>query len=183
MKAGVRILAVAAAPIKKRDTMLIGVVSRADTVEGILTTRVAVDGTDSTERIAEMLNGSRFKEQVRLIATNGIGLAGLNVLDMRRLEKLTGTKVLSVTRRKPHPAQLIKALRAFSRIEKKDVTVRITIVKGVTAVNNFRASGFYLQTTMAKADAGKFALKSVSLLRLAHLIASGIATGESSGRI
>ena len=183
MKAGVRILAIAAAPLKKRDTLLVGIVSRADMIEGILTTRVTVDGTDSTERIAKMLNSSRFNEQVRVIATNGIGLAGLNIIDVQKLEKQTGTKAISVTRRKPHPKELVKALRLYSKQKGQDVKQRIKLVDSVTKMNEYKAEGFYVQTGMTKADALLFLANASKLLRLAHLLASGISSGESKGRL
>ncbi len=45
-------------------------------------------------------------------------------------------------------------------------------------------SGFYVQHVgIGKKDAASFLETSIKLLRLAHLIASGVSGGESSGRV
>jgi len=183
MKEGVRIMAVSCAPLEAKRTLLVGVVSRKGYVEGVLSTHVTVDGTDSTDAIAKMLNTSRFREQVRLIAVNGIGVAGLNILDIPRTERITKTKVLSITRGKPHPSKLINALKVFSKLEKEDVKSRLQLMKNLKNLNEFRHKGFYSQTSLEKADANRFVPEAFELLRVAHLVVSGIAKGESRGRI
>ncbi len=183
MKEGIRIMAVSCAPLERKRTLLVGVISRMGYMEGILSTYVAVDGTDSTDVIAKMLNGSRFGDQVRLIAVNGIGIAGLNILDINGVEKKTKTKVLSITRGKPRPIELIKALKTYSKLEKVDVEDRVQLVKGLKNLNKFKLEGFYSQTSLDKADAKRFIPEAFELLRVAHLIASGVSKGESKGRI
>jgi uncharacterized protein len=183
MKEGVRVLAVACAPTEKKRTLLVGVISRKGYVEGVVSTSVAVDGTDSTERIARLINGSRFREQIRILLLNGLGVAGLNILDVEKFEKISSAKVLSITRKRPHPTLLIKALRAFSKQEKKDVNERLELVKRISKLKCHKADGFYLQTTLDKESALRFAGNAFEQVRLAHLIARGIASGESVGRI
>ncbi|MFI5412945.1 MAG: DUF99 family protein [Candidatus Micrarchaeales archaeon] len=183
MKEGIRILAIACSPLKRKKTLLVGLVSRKDYIEGLISTYVTVDGIDSTNKIAKMLKESKFNDQVRLVVMNGIGIAGLNVLDVKKFEKLTSTKVLSITRRKPRPDELIKALKVFSSMTKTDVKERIMLVEKLNELNTFGIQEFYLQTSLSKADSKKFVLKAFELVRLAHLIASGIESGESKGRI
>ncbi len=183
MKEGVRVLAVACAPTDKSKTLLVGIVSRKGYIEGVLSTHVAVDGTDSTEKIANLLNGSRFKEQVRTVVMNGLGVAGLNIIDVGAFEKATKTRILSITRKKPRPNELIKALRAFSKQEKADVSKRIALVEKIKKINCVKAGNFYMQTTLEKGDATKFVDDAFELVRLAHLIARGVSSGESKGRI
>ena len=183
MKSGVRILALACAPLKGRDTLLVGIVAKNSIIEGIVSTSVQVDGTDSTKKIISLINGTRFGEQIRLVAVNGLGIAGLNILDVEKVQKKTGVKILSVTRNKPHPSELITALKTFSKLEKKDVSERLLLVGKIKELNEFKEHGFYLQTSLSKADAGKFVKQAFYFVRLAHLIASGVATGESKGRI
>lgn len=184
MKKGVRILAVGTGPAEGRGrTMLVGLVFRGGIVEGVIAGRVAIDGTDATSRIASMLSRSRFRGQVKIIALNGIGIAGLNIVDIQKLGKATGTGVISVTRHKPHPEKLIAALVAFGKMEHVDVEKRIEIVKQIEAMGVIRAGGFYAQTTMSKTDAGGFVEGCVAQLRLVHMIARAVSTGESVGRI
>jgi hypothetical protein len=183
MKEGVRILAVACAPTDKKKTLLVGLVSRMGYMEGVVSTKVTVDGTDSTDKIIELLKRSRFGEQVRVVLLNGLGVAGLNILDVRAFEKSTKTRVISLTRKRPRPNELIKALRAFSRTEKVGVSGRIRLVESFKKLNCVKAGGFFLQTTLLKGEVSKFATGSFELLRLAHIIASGVTEGESKGRI
>ncbi len=183
MKEGIGIMAVSCAPLEEKKTRLVGVVSRKGYIEGFLSAHVTVDGTDSAGVIAKMLNDSRFRDQVRLIVVNGIGVAGLNILDVGRIEKETKTKVLSITKGKPHPNELIKALETYSKLEKVNVKNRIQLVRNLKNLNGFKLEGFYSQTSLNKTDAKRFVQDAFELLRIAHLIASGISKGESRGRI
>ncbi len=183
MKTGVRILALACAPLRKRDTLLVGVIAKGSVIEGVVSSKVQVNGTDATKRIIALVNKTRFREQVRLIAVNGIGVAGLNVLDIEEIRKKTKTELISVTRRKPHPEELVTALRSFSKRSGEEVGERIELVSRVRKLSGFRLKGFYLQTSLEKADASKFVERSFHFLRLAHMVASGVTGGESKGRI
>jgi hypothetical protein len=184
MKSGVRILAVASGPIAKgRSTLMVGVIGRDGTVEAVLSRKVAVDGTDSTDKITDMIRRTRFGEQVRIITANGIAIAGLNVIDVRELERLTGKKVLILTRKRPHPGQLVDALVKNGKREGVDAGKQVAIVRDYAKNAPKKRFGFYLHTTLGDADAKRFAKGAFEMLRLAHLIARGVSTGESKGRI
>ena len=183
MKKGVRLLAVVSGPLRGKNTIALGLVSRMGTIEGVVSTRVQADGTDSTAKLARLFNGTRFREQAKLIVVNGIGFAGLNVLDVQALKRKTGAEVLSITRNKPHPEELVKALRAFSKQEKQNVSSRTGLVKKIGELEEYRHDGYYVQTTLEKGESAKFVSESARLLRLAHLIASGVVLGESRGRV
>jgi endonuclease V-like protein UPF0215 family len=130
-----------------------------------------------------MLNNSRFKDQVRLVVLNGIGVAGLNIFDIWRFEKITKTKVLSITRNRPRPTLLIRALKAFSKAENKNVKEKIALVKKLKGIETIKAAGFYAQTLLKKDEAIGFISEAFELVRIAHLIARGVGSGESKGRI
>ncbi len=183
MKAGVRILSVACAPLEGKRTLLFGIISRSGEIEGAISTKVAVDGTDSTGRLIKMLKGTRFAEQVRILALNGVGVAGLNILDIKKFEKSTCAKVISVTRKKPRPPELVKALTSFSSATGADTRERVRIVEEIGEMNRYRINGFFFQTGLARRDAEKFAVEVIRQVRLAHIIASGLGAGESSGAI
>jgi hypothetical protein len=133
--------------------------------------------------ITRMVRASRFKEQVRIVALNGIALAGLNVVDIPRLEKALKIKVAVLTRGKPRPRLLVRALNGFSRISGKDVKERIALVRDRAKIKPVKAAGFYLQSTVEKGEMGSVAGSAYGMLRIAHLIARGVETGESKGRI
>ena len=181
VKGGARILAIACGPLKARKALMVGVVGRSGgIVECILSSEITVDGTDSTSGIIGMLGKSRFRDQVRLLALNGIAMAGLNVVDAGALGEALGTKVLLITKRKPARPRLLNALKAFSGRTGAHVEGRLGLVKKPGARIELR-EGVYVQSY---GDIGDGAIRaSYGLLRLAHMIASGISIGESRGRL
>ncbi|MCL5433816.1 MAG: DUF99 family protein [Candidatus Marsarchaeota archaeon] len=183
MKEGVRILSISCAPLEGKKTMLLGIVSRDGIIEGAISTKVTVDGIDSTNKIIKFVKKSKFKDQIKIIAVNGIGIAGLNIINVYALEDALNVKVLSITRNKPRPSKLIKALIAFSRAEKVDVKERIKIVKKISKINIIKLDRFYAQTYFEKKEAEKFYKEAFNMLRIAHIMLTAIAKGESKGRL
>ncbi len=181
IKAGARILAVACGPIRGRTVLTVGVVGRRGAVEGVLSSRISVDGTDATRKIIGMLSGSRFSGQVRLIAVNGVALAGLNVIDVNRLERELGARVLILTRERPVTSRLVRALAAFSERSGRDVSGRIALLRGAHFVT-FMVNGVYVQSSGSVHPKSTIGL-SRELLRLARMIASGVSSGGPAGRV
>ncbi|MEA1924800.1 MAG: DUF99 family protein, partial [Candidatus Altiarchaeota archaeon] len=66
IKDEVRILGVDDAPFslqEDEETYIVGTVFRGGNwLDGVLRSEVAVDGIDSTDKLAEMVNGSRFRD-------------------------------------------------------------------------------------------------------------------------
>jgi hypothetical protein len=184
LKAGIRFVAVASGPINGRKrALIVGVVGRDGVIEGVLSDSVEVDGKDSTGRITRMIKQSRFGDQIRLVVLNGIAIAGLNVVDTPRLEKALRIKVLVLTRGRPRPRLLVRALNEFSRTNGESVKERIALVKEQAKIKPVKLEGFHLQSTVEKSEISRIAGSAYELLRIAHLIARGVETGESKGRI
>lgn len=184
MKAGVRYIAIASGPIKSRKkALLIGIVLRDNYIEGLLSSKVQADGTDSTRRIIRMIEDSHFGNQVRILILNGIALAGLNVVNPKTIERRLKLRIVLVNRRKQNANKLIKALRTFSRINKTDVTERVKIVKEYAKTRPLYVRGLFIQSSLEPYYVRKFSNKAFEAIRVAHIIARGIASGESKGRI
>ncbi|MDE1871303.1 MAG: DUF99 family protein [Candidatus Micrarchaeota archaeon] len=184
MKSGIRYLAIASGPIKNRkDTILIGIVFRNGYIEGLLSTRITVDGTDATGKITKMVRKSRFRDQIRMILFNGIALAGLNVINPNAIEKALGVGIVILNRRRQNPKELTKALDGFSRITGIDTSKRADIVRDYSNVEPVRVNGLYIQSRLEKHHIRKFAESAFEALRVAHIIARGVSTGESRGRL
>ena len=83
------------------------------TVDGLLVTRVRVDGTDGTDRVLAMLRGSPFLAGARAVLVDGITVAGFNVLDLERLSRRLRRPVVSVTRRPPDLPAMRAALAKY----------------------------------------------------------------------
>jgi hypothetical protein len=184
MKSGSRFIAIATGPIQERKhTLLIGVVSRDNRIEGILSGSVSVNGDDATRNIIRMISSTRFKEQIKIVALNGIAIAGLNVVDVERLEKELGVETIVFTRAKPDPRKLVHALNAFAKKNGMNPKERTALVRLQSKRKPEKVEGFHVQCMLKGYELKPFAKQSYEMLRVAHLIASGVDTGESKGRI
>lgn len=165
-----------------RDALIVGVVTAGkDLVEGVLTTRLPIDVEEATERLSEWVNGSRFRPVLRAIILNGITIAGLSVIDLPKLSRLTGLPVISVNRRPPENEDLANALRTAG------FPGRIPLLDRAGPSHPFgpvhlSAVGMDLEGAkgILRAEAGRSHLPEG--IRLAHIIAQGIVLGESKGR-
>jgi hypothetical protein len=184
MKSGIRIIAVDDSRFKRGDrgVLVVGVVGRGDVIEGILSCRVAADGADSTRNIIGMISSSRFKQQIRLVVTNGTTVAGLNVIDIKEVHSRLGMPVMAITRKRPHPDMLKASIRSM---RPEAYAEKIAIIDGISkSAELSRVGGMYVQHIgIGKALMSGYAGSSIALLRLAHMIASGVSGGESKGRI
>lgn len=184
LKSGIRILALEDAPFTRKDkkALVVGVVGRKGVVEGVLSFSVDVDGNDATERLITRVKTSRFLGQIRLIAVNGISFAGLNIIDIVRTRKELGVPVMAVTRKRPRRSLLKGALR---KGHNQGTAAKIKTIDAITkaAVLN-RVGGFYVQSIGLDGDDVASVMDDVAgHLRLAHIICSGIVSGESRGRM
>ena len=182
IKSGARIVAIEDAPFSKGDkkVLAVGVVARRNAIEGILSFYVRKDGNDATKKIARKIEHSRFMSELKLVAINGIAMAGLNIVDIIYLSKRLGMPVVAITRRKPHSALMKKAIRASGL----DVKRKLLLIGKIQSERIARIDGFYVQFFGAKEEEIRGMINIITEnLRLAHMIASGIARGESRGRI
>ena len=185
VKKEIRVVGIDDAPFNKfkdSESLVVGVVMRGGSwIDGILSTKVHVDGSDSTKKISEMINKCKFKPQLQCIFLDGIAVAGFNVIDVQELSKKTGLPVIVVIRRNPDINNIKKT---FIKINKKEKTKLLEKAGNVIQVDDI-----FVQLTGIELEQAKKILKIVCTrslipepIRLAHLIASGVTTGESRGR-
>jgi endonuclease V-like protein UPF0215 family len=159
--------------------MVVGVVGRKGTVEGVISFNVAVDGSDATEMIIRAFKGSRFKAQVKAIALNGVTFAGLNVVDIARLRDELMLPVIAITRKRPRKLLLKTAIKRKGAKASTKTFERLS-----KAIKIRKLQGYYAQFINNDCDHVQDLMPvCLEMLRLAHMIASGIVTGESNGRI
>src|SRR3989338_9530521 len=105
MKNEMRVLGIDDAPFYKFGkgrVLIIGVVMRGGKwVEGIMSTKVNIDGINSTKKIASMVLNSKFMQQIRCIFIDGIAVGGLNIVDINELYSKTKIPVVVVIRKYP----------------------------------------------------------------------------------
>jgi endonuclease V-like protein UPF0215 family len=80
-------------------------------IDGMITSSVETDGSDSSEVISRELMNSRFADQIRCIISDGACLAGFNVLDMDDLHLRTGLPVITASDERPDTGSLESALK------------------------------------------------------------------------
>ncbi len=185
VKKEIRVVGIDDSPFNKFNdskVLVVGVVMRGGSwVDGILSTKVNVDGNDSTKKIADMINKSKFKPQLQCIFLDGIAVAGFNVIDVKELSKKTKLPVIVVIRRMPDIKTIKETLIKINQKQK------IKLIEKAGEV--MKLDNIFVQLTGINLEQARKILKIVCTrslipepLRLAHLIASGVTVGESKGR-
>jgi len=169
-------------PRTKGKADLIGVVCRGGQwLDGIMRTKVEIDGLDATEKIAKMIKNSPHYAQIRVIMLDGITYAGFNIVDIKELYAKTLLPVITVTREEPSLEDIRKALKNLPYYEKRWKIVKNT---GETFKVQTREGEEPVHVQVAgisQSDAEKILKKTSTrsnipeALRVAHIIASGLA--------
>jgi hypothetical protein len=166
------------------DTPIVGVMTEGtDLVEAVAVTRFAIDGADVTAFLAAWITGLRLHPALQAIVLGGVTIAGLAVVDLAGLAAATALPVIAVSRRDPSGHRVADALHAAGLDDRLGLLER-------TPPPFVTTTGLYLACAGASAEAAA-ALVGACLgkatvpepLRLAHLVARAIATGESRGRV
>jgi endonuclease V-like protein UPF0215 family len=165
------------------DVLLIGAVCSKTRLDGVLRGNVRRDGANATARMIALVSGSQFEHHVRAVLLQGIAVAGFNVVDIHRLARELGCAVLVVARRPPDLPAIRRALEASGGGWRR----KWRLIERAGPMEP--AGGVYVQRaglTPAQADlllqATTLHGKLPEALRMAHLIAGGVATGQSRGR-
>lgn len=185
MKRQIRVIGIDDAPFRKKidkTVLVVGTIYRGgDFFDGILSTKIRVDGSNSTKKLAEMINKCKFKPQLQCIFLDGIALGGFNIVDVKKLSGKTKLPVIVVIRNYPDFKKI------FSALNKIGFKNKIKLIEKAGKV--IKIGKIYVQLTNISLENAKKILKITcthSLLpepiRAAHLIAAGIARGESKGR-
>jgi hypothetical protein len=166
-------------PHTEGAVIVVGVVFRGGYfIDGVMHTHVAIDGFDATERIAQMVNTSPHRKQLRLIMLNGITFGGFNVVGIKRLNLATKLPVIAVTLKKPD----LEAVRgAINNLPKSDERWNMILEAGEIYEINCRGKKLYMEIAgISLSDAQEIVGSSSTRssfpepLRVAHLLASGI---------
>ena len=187
MRAGVRVIGIDDGPFergRRGDVLVVGAVYRGgDRIEGILSTKVRRDGRNATDRLVQMITGSRFHPQLHFVMLDGIALAGFNVVDIQRLHRRTGLPVLVISRTRPNPDAVRAAL--LQHIPRGEARWRLVERAGEVV----EVEGLFCQMAgLDPTEAGALIRltrrhgKLPAPIRTAHLVAAGVTVGESRGR-
>ena len=154
----------------------------ADLVEAVAVTKFPVDGEDVSAFLCDWIGSLRFRPALHGVLFGGITIAGLGVLDLETLAARLGLPVLVVNRRKPSDAPLAGALDAAGLSHRKPILERSPDATPVDAQLHVAQAGTDDATAAGLVRAARAKSDLPEPLRLAHLIARALTTGESRGR-
>ncbi len=169
--------------LDRDKTILIGVVMKgSQEVVGVLSRWITVDGTDATDAMIDAVTSSRF-EDLRVILLKGITYGGFNVIDLERLNSETGLPVVVIVRKKPNIEAMENALRKHF----PDADRRIALLQKAPSLVELLPEKLYLQAVGVDEVTAREIIRVITRtgltpepLRLAHMIASAVMTGEST---
>jgi endonuclease V-like protein UPF0215 family len=168
-------------PHSKTQVPVVGVIFRGGaSIDGVISTQIAVDGLDATEKLSRMITTSAHYRQLRVIMLNGITLGGFNVVDLQTLCENTELPVIAVTGKKPDLTQVHAALQHLPASEQRWAAVvragELFAVATRTAKNPIYVETAGISQVQATEILKLSATRSKipEPLRVAHLIASGI---------
>jgi endonuclease V-like protein UPF0215 family len=168
-------------PHSKGSATVIGVVFRGGYwFDGVLSTKVEIDGFDATDKIASMIVNSAHYRQVRVVMLDGITFAGFNVVDLKKLGAETRLPVIAITRDKPDLDDIRAALKKLPESQRRwkallnagqifEVSTRSDSEKVYVEMNGIHEGD---ARKIVKLTSTRSSVPEA--LRVAHLIASGL---------
>jgi len=189
MKDQIRILGIDDGPFKfnQKSVLVIGVIMRIPTyIEGICRTRVSVDGKDANKILENIIKKSNYKDQIRLIMLDGVALGGFNVVDIEKLYHATEIPVTTITRTEPDLQMIKNTLKNhFSDWAARwKIINNLELVKVLTNYNPIYIKYIGISKSEVQRLIKLSTIRGVlpEPIRVAHLIATAMVKGESSGR-
>lgn len=190
MKDEIRILGIDDGYFRKntdKESLIVGVIMRGyKQIDGVLSNKITVDGDDSTDKIIEMIKRTKHYYQIRVIMTNGITLAGFNIIDMHRIYEELKLPIISVVRKKPNLEKFLEALKKTNNYEKKlNILKKLPEPKPVKTKHGI---SYYQSVGLSDEECTEIILKTAKYsripepIRVAHLIAMGVTLGYSRGK-
>ncbi len=185
VKTEARILGIDDSPFDKfrdKKTLVIGTFFRGgSSLDGVMTTTAAVDGSDATAKIIKMVKKSKFFPQLQAIMLNGIAVGGFNVIDIRQLHEKTKIPVVVVMRNYPEVGRIKSTLAKIGMKSKVKLIEKAGRIYKVGNVH-VQLGGCSLQTARELLKISCTRSHIPEPIRVAHLMAAGIKLGESRGK-
>ena len=191
VKPEIRIIGIDDSPFKKGSkskVLVVGAIFRAGRwLEGVLSTKVSIDGKEATEKLIGMINNSKHRGQLQVIMLDGITVAGFNMVDIEKLSIKTKLPVITVTRKKPRLDKIKTALKHF-----KDSNRRLKVIEKAGRIfsRSIKNKKIYFQVYGIDKSLAEKVINISSThslvpepIRVAHMIGSGIVLGETRGRV
>ncbi len=188
LKKEIRLLGFDDGPFDRRadkEVLVVGALCRGgERLDGILSTKIKIDGEEATLTLIQLINQCKFKPQIQAIFLDGIAFGGFNVVNIRKLSQLTEIPVIAVMRNYPALKEIKMALqklgweRRYQLMEQAGPSKELLLPQGKLY---FQFSGTEEKTAKELIRLAATHSLLPEPIRLAHLIATGIIEGESRG--
>ena len=185
LKKEIRVIGVDDGPFdkhKKGNSLVVGTVFRGGQfMDGLLSSKVRIDGNNATTNIATMIKQCKFYSTIQCVFLDGITYAGFNVVDVKRLHEQIKIPLIVIMRKQPDIVLIKKTLKKLGKGNK---------TKLIDSAGKIHKAGkVFFQTVGIDVDEARLFIRLTTThsfipepLRAAHLIASGITLGESKGK-
>lgn len=191
IKPQIRILGIDDSPLKTPylntgNVTIIGTFFRGgEQLDGVLCSEITKDGMDATEIIISIIKNSKYYPQIRVIMLDGVTYAGFNPVDIKRLYDETDIPIIVFMRSCPDFEKIRLALEHLSEAEKRwEIIQRAGKIYKIPQENPV-----FIQLCGIDKESAVEIVRLTSIhsnipepLRVAHLIATGVVLGESTGK-
>lgn len=187
IKPEIRILAVDDSALINEKVTIIGTFFRGGyQLDGVLRSEITKDGMDATRSITGMIKDSKFYDQIKVIMLDGVTYAGFNPVDINGLSEDTGVPVIVCMRSCPDFRKIELALENLPEKEKRWEIIQRA--GKIYRINTGQKQVFIQFYGIDKESAFRIVRVTSTHsnipepLRVAHIIATGIVLGESTGK-
>ncbi|MCK4937094.1 MAG: DUF99 family protein [Methanosarcinales archaeon] len=189
IKPEIRILGIDDSSLHSEPVMIVGAMFRGGVwLDGVLRSHITKDGNDATEAIIKMVTGSKHFGQVRVLMFDGVTYAGFNVVDIEAVYEETGIGCIAVMRDYPDFDRIRAALKhlpspdiRWEMIKRAGEIHKVISREGETPIF-IQHCGIDLEKARDIVQLSSTHSNVPEPLRVAHLIATGIVCGESTGK-
>jgi hypothetical protein len=162
---------------------VVGAVFAGERMEGMVSGKIRWDGANATATIVRLVQQCKWSPLLRLVFLQGVAFGGFNVADVPRIHRTLQIPVLVVARYTPNREAVKNALVTHVKggARKWQLIEKLGPMEPCANVYVQRAG---LTLTEAQTAIERYALhgRIPEPLRVAHLVAGSIATGQSRGR-
>ncbi len=186
IKPQIRVLGIDDSALINEKVTIIGAFFRGgEQLDGVLKSEITKDGMDATDIITAMARNSKYYSQIRVIMLDGVTYAGFNPVDIKRIFEETNIPVIVFMRSCPDFEKIRLALEHLPEKEERwEIIRRAGKIYKITQENPV-----YIQLCGIDKESAVELVRMTSThsnipepLRVAHLIATGVVLGESTGK-
>lgn len=189
IKPEIRVLGIDDSALISKKVTIIGAFFRGGgQLDGVLCSEITKDGMDATDAISRMVRNSKYYGQIRVIMLDGVTYAGFNPVDINRLFDETHLPIIVFMRSIPDFEKIKLALENLPETEKRWEIIR-RAGKIYEIANREQDKQVFIQFCGIDKESAVKIVRITSThgnipepLRVAHLIATGVVLGESTGK-